>query len=43
MLLADHDIASMALPDDDDYGRAIETDEDLAALFAHLRGGGNEQ
>jgi SNF2 family DNA or RNA helicase len=38
VLLEDHDIASMALPDDEDYGRAIETDEDLAALFAHLRG-----
>jgi SNF2 family DNA or RNA helicase len=39
-LLEDHDIASMALPDDEDYGRAIDSDEDLAALFAHLRGGG---
>lgn len=39
-LLEDHDIASMALPDDEDYGRAIDSDDDLAALFAHLRGGG---
>jgi SNF2 family DNA or RNA helicase len=38
-LLEDHDIISMALPDEEDYGRAIETDEDLVALFAHLRGG----
>lgn len=43
VLLEDHDIASMALPDDDDYGRAIETEDDLAALFAHLRGGGGNQ
>lgn len=39
-LLEDHDIASMALPDDEDYGRAIDSDEDLVALFTHLRGGG---
>jgi SNF2 family DNA or RNA helicase len=37
-ILEDRDIATMALPDEEDYGRAIETEEDLAALFAHLRG-----
>lgn len=37
-ILEDQDIATMALPDEDDYGRAVETEEDLAALFAHLRG-----
>jgi SNF2 family DNA or RNA helicase len=38
VLLSDENIASVALPDDEDYGRAIDSDEDLAALFAHLRG-----
>jgi hypothetical protein len=28
----------MALPDDEDYGPAIDTGEDIEALFAHLRG-----
>lgn len=37
-ILEDRDIATMALPDEEDYGRAIDTEEDLAALFAHLRG-----
>lgn len=37
-MLNDPDIATMALPDDEDYGPPIETEEDLAALFAHLRG-----
>jgi SNF2 family DNA or RNA helicase len=41
-ILEDEDIASVALPDDEDYGRAIETDDDLSALFAHLRGDGGE-
>jgi SNF2 family DNA or RNA helicase len=37
-MLEDPDLVTMALPEDDDYGPAIETDEDIAALFAHLRG-----
>jgi SNF2 family DNA or RNA helicase len=37
-MLDDPDIVTMALPDDEDYGPAIETNEDLEALFAHLRG-----
>ena len=37
-ILADPDIEAMALPDEDDYGPPLETHEDLAALFAHLRG-----
>jgi SNF2 family DNA or RNA helicase len=36
-ILNDDDIATMALPDDDDVGEIIAED-DLAALFAHLRG-----
>ena len=39
-ILSDNDIAAVALPDEDDYGWAIENEEDLAALFAHLRGDG---
>jgi SNF2 family DNA or RNA helicase len=37
-MLDDPDISTMALPSDEDYGPAIESDEDLVALFAHLRG-----
>jgi superfamily II DNA or RNA helicase len=37
-MLDDPDLTTMALPSDDDYGPAIETDDDLVALFAHLRG-----
>lgn len=37
-MLADPNIAVMALPDDEDYGPALEGAEDLAVLFAHLRG-----
>lgn len=36
-ILSDGDIRTMALPDDDDYKEVI-AEEDLAALFAHLRG-----
>lgn len=36
-MLEDPDIVTMSLPDEDDLGRAVET-EDLEALFAHLRG-----
>ncbi len=39
-MLDDPDITTMALPSDDDYGPAIDSDEDLIALFAHLRGEG---
>lgn len=44
-MLDDSDIATMALPDDDDledvtsgFGQPLDDDADLAALFAHLRG-----
>ncbi|WP_141437071.1 DEAD/DEAH box helicase [Blastococcus aggregatus] len=37
-MLDDPDIATMALPSDEDYGPAIDTHDDLVALFAHLRG-----
>jgi hypothetical protein len=36
--LSDADVTTMSLPDEEDYGRAIDTEEDLVALFAHLRG-----
>ncbi len=39
-MLNDPDIVTMALPDDEDYGPAIDSEADIAALFAHLRGGG---
>lgn len=39
-MLDDPDIATMALPSDEDYGPAIDTHDDLVALFAHLRGEG---
>ncbi len=37
-MLDDPDISTMALPSDEDYGPAIDTHDDLVALFAHLRG-----
>lgn len=37
-MLEDPDLATMALPDDENYGPAIDTHDDLVALFAHLRG-----
>jgi SNF2 family DNA or RNA helicase len=44
-MMDDPDILTMALPDEDDledvetgFGRPIDLDEDVAALFAHLRG-----
>ena len=37
-MLNDPSISTMALPDDEDYGPAIDTVEDVAALFTHLRG-----
>jgi SNF2 family DNA or RNA helicase len=38
-MLNDPDLVAMALPDDEDYGQAIEDVADIAALFEHLRGG----
>lgn len=38
-MLDDPDISTMALPSDEDYGPAIDTYDDMVALFAHLRGG----
>jgi SNF2 family DNA or RNA helicase len=37
-MLDDPDMVIMALPDEDDYGPAIDSAADLASLFAHLRG-----
>lgn len=37
-MLDDSDISTMALPSDEDYGPAIDSSADIAALFAHLRG-----
>jgi hypothetical protein len=37
-MLEDPAIQTMALPDDEDYGPALDTEADLVALFAHLRG-----
>lgn len=37
-MLTDPNIAIMSLPDEEDYGPALDTTEDLVALFAHLRG-----
>jgi SNF2 family DNA or RNA helicase len=39
-MLDDPDLSTMALPSDEDYGPAVDTVEDMAALFAHLRGEG---
>jgi len=36
-MLDDPDLVTMALPDEEEYGEAIEDLGDLAALFAHLR------
>ena len=42
-MLDDPDLAAVALPNEDDYGPVIDSEEDVEALFAHLRGqsGGN--
>jgi hypothetical protein len=37
-MLDDPDIVTMALPDEEDYGPALDSEEDFVALFAHLRG-----
>lgn len=37
-MLNDPDLVTMALPDEEEYGEAIEDVNDLSALFAHLRG-----
>jgi SNF2 family DNA or RNA helicase len=39
-ILDDPAIETLALPDDEDYGNAVDSNEDLVALFAHLRGPG---
>lgn len=38
-MLNDPDLSTMALPSDEDYGPALDSTADMAALFAHLRGG----
>lgn len=37
-MLNDSDLVTMALPDEEEYGEAIEDVSDLSVLFAHLRG-----
>lgn len=37
-MIDDPNLASVALPDDEDYGEVIDDPDDLVALFAHLRG-----
>ena len=37
-MLDDPDLVTMALPDEEEYGEAIEDIGDLTALFTHLRG-----
>lgn len=37
-MLEDPDLAIVALPDEDDYGPVVDSIDDVAALFAHLRG-----
>lgn len=39
-MLDDADISTMALPSEEDYGPAIDSTDDMVALFAHLRGEG---
>lgn len=41
-MLDDPDLTTMALPDEDDYGPAVDGDEDVNALFRHLRGDDEE-
>ncbi|MEO9048350.1 MAG: DEAD/DEAH box helicase [Candidatus Dormiibacterota bacterium] len=36
-MLEDPNLAAVALPNDEDYGEVIDSVEDVAALFAHLR------
>jgi SNF2 family DNA or RNA helicase len=38
LMLRDPGIMTMALPDDEDYGPVLETDQDIEALLRHLRG-----
>jgi SNF2-related domain/Helicase conserved C-terminal domain len=37
-ILDDPGIAAMALPDEEDYGPPVDSDQDVLELFAHLRG-----
>jgi len=37
-MLDDPDLAAVALPNEEDYGQVIDAQEDIEALFAHLRG-----
>jgi hypothetical protein len=38
LILDDPDIMTMALPNEEDYGAPLDSVEDLAALFQHLKG-----
>ena len=37
-MLNDQSMLVMALPDDEDYGYPVDSEEDIEALFRHLRG-----
>ena len=37
-ILDDPDLTTFALPDEEEYGLVVDTAEDIAQLFAHLRG-----
>ena len=37
-ILDDPDLATMALPDEEEYGAPVDDDADVTALFQHLRG-----
>lgn len=41
-MLDDPELTTFALPDEEDYGLVVDTEEDLAQLFAHLRGDGTD-
>ena len=41
-MLEDPDLASVALPNEEDYGQPIDDDLDVEALFRHLRGEDDE-
>jgi hypothetical protein len=41
-MLDDPDLTTMALPDEEDYGPAVDSAEDVEALFRHLRGEDDE-
>lgn len=42
VILDDPDIASMALPDEEEYGAPVDHEDDVLALFVHLLGSGGQ-